>query len=108
MTMEENLPANDPSPATPSAHARGFAFADTRARYALYAICFGFFLVLLDTTALNVAIVAMQREFGGAISGLQWVVNSYTMVFASFLLVGGALGDRFGAKLFYQIGLVLF
>jgi len=74
----------------------------------LYAICFGFFLVLIDTTALNVAIAAMEREFGGAISGLQWVVNSYTMMFASLLLVFGAVGDRFGARRLYQIGLGIF
>jgi DHA2 family methylenomycin A resistance protein-like MFS transporter len=79
-----------------------------RAKYALYAICFGFFLVLLDTTALNVAIAAMEHEFGGVISGLQWVVNSYTLVFASLLLVCGATGDRFGARLLYQGGLLLF
>lgn len=79
-----------------------------RARLGLYAICFGFFLVLLDTSALNVAIAAMEREFGGAISGLQWVVNSYTLVFASLLLVCGAVGDRFGARRLYQAGLILF
>lgn len=75
---------------------------------ALYAICFGFFLVLLDTTALNVAIAAMEREFGGAINALQWVVNSYTLVFASLLLVCGAVGDRFGPRRLYQTGLALF
>lgn len=76
--------------------------------YALYAICFGFFLVLLDTTALNVAIAAMEREFGGAINALQWVVNSYTLVFAGLLLVGGAIGDRFGPRRLYQAGLLCF
>jgi len=81
----------------------------TRARpYALYAICFGFFLVLLDTTALNVAAASMERDFGSTISGLQWVVNSYTLAFASLVLTAGAAGDRFGAKRAYQFGLVLF
>ena len=78
------------------------------AQYALYAICFGFFLVLLDTTALNVAVAAMEREFGGDINSLQWVVNSYTLVFASLLLVCGAIGDRFGSRRVYQAGLGLF
>lgn len=82
--------------------------SDARRRYGLYAICFGFFLVLLDTTALNVAVAAMQREFGGSMGGLQWVVNSYTIMFASFLLTCGAMGDRFGARLLYQIGILLF
>ncbi|MDR3405166.1 MAG: MFS transporter [Chthoniobacter sp.] len=108
-TLEANPPTTHPPPTPASSDARrGFAFADSRARYALYAICFGFFLVLLDTTALNVAIVAMQREFGGAIGGLQWVVNSYTVVFAAFLLTCGALGDRFGARRLYVLGLLLF
>ncbi|MEI9897371.1 MAG: hypothetical protein WDN28_26830 [Chthoniobacter sp.] len=94
-TLETNPPTTrEPAPPPGPAARRGFAFSDRRARYALHAICFGFFLVLLDTTALNVAIVAMQREFGGAIGGLQWVVNSYTVVFAGFLLTCGALGDR--------------
>ncbi|HTA76766.1 MAG TPA: MFS transporter [bacterium] len=79
-----------------------------RAKYGLYAICMGFFLVLVDTAALNVAMASMQREFGGNIGQLQWVVNSYTLVFASLMLACGAMGDRFGARLFYQMGLSLF
>jgi DHA2 family methylenomycin A resistance protein-like MFS transporter len=76
--------------------------------YGLYAICFGFFLVLFDTTALNVAVASMHREFGGTMSGLQWIVNAYTIVFASLVLTCGALGDRYGAKRLYQLGLGLF
>ena len=76
--------------------------------YGLYAICFGFFLVLFDTTALNVAVGSMHREFGGTMSGLQWIVNAYTIVFASLVLACGALGDRYGAKRLYQLGLGLF
>lgn len=91
-----------------SGSAREFIFNDRAARYSLYSICFGFFLVLLDTSTLNVAMVAMEHQFGENISGLQWVVNSYTLVFASCLMSGGALGDRLGSKLMYQAGLVLF
>jgi len=76
--------------------------------YGLYAISFGFFLVLLDTTALNVATASIERELASTISGLQWIVNSYTIVFASLVLSAGALGDRYGAKRLYQIGLFLF
>ena len=64
--------------------------------------------MLLDTTALNVAMVPMQHQLGEGISGLQWVVNGYTLVFASFLLTAGAIGDRVGAKRVYQAGLALF
>lgn len=76
--------------------------------YGLYAISFGFFLVVLDTTVLNVAVAPIQREFGGTLAGLQWVVNAYTIVFASLVLTGGALADRFGARRLYQLGLALF
>jgi MFS transporter, DHA2 family, methylenomycin A resistance protein len=74
----------------------------------LFVVCFGFFLVLLDTTALNIATPALGKEFGDGISDLQWVVNSYTLVFASLLLTAGAVGDRTGAKRSYQIGLIFF
>jgi MFS transporter, DHA2 family, methylenomycin A resistance protein len=75
---------------------------------ALFVVCFGFFLVLLDTTALNIATPALGKEFGDGISDLQWVVNSYTLVFASLLLTAGAVGDRTGVKRSYQLGLALF
>jgi DHA2 family methylenomycin A resistance protein-like MFS transporter len=65
-------------------------------------------LVLLDTTALNVATPVLGHEFGNRISDLQWVVNSYTLVFASLLLAAGAIGDRTGVKRSYQLGLILF
>jgi MFS transporter, DHA2 family, methylenomycin A resistance protein len=81
--------------------------AHTRSR-SLFVVCFGFFLVLLDTTALNIATPALGKEFGRGISDLQWVVNSYTLVFASLLLTAGAVGDRVGVKRSYQIGLALF
>jgi DHA2 family methylenomycin A resistance protein-like MFS transporter len=48
--------------------------------YGLYAICFGFFLVLFDTTALNVAWPRCTASSGGTMSGLQWIVNAYTIV----------------------------
>ena len=72
--------------------------------YGLYAICFGFFLVLFDTTALNVAVASIHRDFGGTISGLQWIVNAYTIAFASLVLTFGALGDRYGANRVLVIG----
>jgi DHA2 family methylenomycin A resistance protein-like MFS transporter len=82
---------------------------DARAQQrTLFAVCFGFFLVLLDTTALNIATPALGKEFGNGVSDLQWVVNSYTLVFASLMLTAGAVGDRVGAKRSYQTGLLLF
>jgi len=88
-------------------HAPDRFYARPRRRV-LFIICFGFFLVLLDTTALNIATPALGKEFGDAISDLQWVVNSYTLVFAGLLLAAGAVGDRTGVKRSYQVGLALF
>jgi MFS transporter, DHA2 family, methylenomycin A resistance protein len=87
---------------------KGPATKNRRAQLGLYAVCFGFALVLLDTTALNVSMIAIEKSLGGALSSLQWVVNCYTIVFASFLMAFGALGDRFGVKRLYQSGLLLF
>ena len=62
----------------------------------------------LDNTILNVAIPTLQREFEASASELQWMVDSYVLVFAGLLLVMGSLGDRLGRRRILQAGLVLF
>ena len=62
----------------------------------------------LDNTILNVALPSLQEEFDASTSTLQWMVDSYLLVFAGLLLAMGTLGDRFGRKLALQSGLVLF
>jgi MFS transporter, DHA2 family, methylenomycin A resistance protein len=79
-----------------------------RSRLALAAICTGFFLVLLDTTILNVALPAIGRDFGVGTGDLQWVVNAYTIAFGALLLSGGALSDRLGTLRVYVWGLGAF
>ncbi|GAC1499581.1 MAG: MFS transporter [Ktedonobacteraceae bacterium] len=74
----------------------------------LTAICFGFFMVILDTSIVNVALPAIQLDLHGSLRGLQWVVNGYTLVFASLLLSAGTLGDRWGHKRAFLIGFLLF
>ncbi|TBL81894.1 DHA2 family efflux MFS transporter permease subunit [Paenibacillus thalictri] len=74
----------------------------------LLGISFGYFMVLLDTTVLSVALPAIRDDLGGGISGLEWVANAYTIVFAGLLLSMGALADRWGAKRVYMGGLALF
>jgi DHA2 family methylenomycin A resistance protein-like MFS transporter len=74
----------------------------------LTAICFGFFMVLLDTSVVNVALPAMQHDLHGSLEGLQWVVNGYTLIFASLLLSAGTLGDRLGHKRTFLAGYLLF
>lgn len=72
------------------------------------ATCLGFVVVLIDVSVVNVALDALRAGFRADITGLQWVVNSYALVFASSLLWAGALGDRFGAKRAFMIGYAIF
>ena len=65
-------------------------------------------IIGLDNTILNVALPSLQEEFGASSSTLQWIVDSYLLVFAGLLLTMGTLGDRFGRRLALQAGLLLF
>lgn len=82
--------------------------ADVRSRAALGAAVLGFFIITLDAVIVNVALPAMRTELGGGITGLQWVVDGYTLLFAAFLLSAGSLTDRVGARRAFGVGLVLF
>ena len=68
----------------------------------------GFALVQLDVTVVNVALPRLGSDLGAGISGLQWIVDGYALVFAVMLLIGGFLGDRFGARRLYIAGVGLF
>ncbi|MFJ7215309.1 MFS transporter [Amycolatopsis sp. NPDC098790] len=68
----------------------------------------GFFVVTLDAVIVNVALPAMRADLGGGITGLQWVVDGYTLMFAAFLLSAGALSDRIGAKRAFGLGVGVF
>ena len=58
----------------------------------------------LDVTVVNVALPRLGGDLGAGISGLQWIVDGYALVFAVMLLIGGFLGDRFGARRVYLAG----
>ena len=79
-----------------------------RPRIMLVAASLGFVVVLLDVSAVNVALDALRTSFATDVAGLQWVVNAYTLVFAALLLMAGVLGDRFGARAVFMAGFVLF
>ncbi len=68
----------------------------------------GFVLVQLNVSILNVALARIGAALGTGVAGLQWVVDAYTIAFASLMLSAGALGDRIGARRAYLSGLVLF
>jgi len=74
----------------------------------LVAVSLGYFMVILDATAVNLALPALGQDLGGGITGLQWVVDGYTLTFAALLLSAGVAGDRFGPRRVFLTGLVLF
>jgi DHA2 family methylenomycin A resistance protein-like MFS transporter len=80
----------------------------TRLPAIILATSLGFVLVQLDITIVNVALARIGAGLGMGIAGLQWVVDAYTLAFASLLLSAGALGDRFGARRAFIAGFALF
>jgi DHA2 family methylenomycin A resistance protein-like MFS transporter len=74
----------------------------------MIAVCFGWFMVIVDATIVNVALPSLGRDFGTSVSGLQWVVDAYVVVFAGLLLSTGWLGDRIGGIRVLRIGLAVF
>ncbi|GAA4509739.1 MFS transporter [Actinoallomurus oryzae] len=82
--------------------------APSRARTTLFAASFGFLMVSLDATIVNVALPTLGRRLGAGLTGLQWVVDGYTLMFAAFQLIGGSLSDRLGARRAFATGLSLF
>lgn len=79
-----------------------------QSRLVLVAAVIGFFVVTLDAVAVNVALPSIRHAFGGGISGLQWVVDAYTLAFAGLLLGAGALSDRVGARRAFTAGAGVF
>ena len=65
-------------------------------------------MAFIDGTVVNIALPTLQDELGASVAGAQWVVEAYALFLASLLLVGGALGDRFGRKRVFLLGVSLF
>ncbi|MFG3219624.1 MFS transporter [Streptomyces sp. NPDC048185] len=74
----------------------------------LLAVCAGYFMVILDVTVINVAVPVIGRELSASLTGIQWITDGYTLVFAGFLLTGGALGDRLGNRRVFCSGVAVF
>ena len=77
-------------------------------RWVLSAAVLGSGIALLDATVVNVALPAIGADLGAGFSGLQWTVNGYVLTLAAFLLLGGVLGDRFGRRRVFVVGVVWF
>lgn len=71
-------------------------------------MCFALFMVMLDNTVTNVALPSIQRTFDASLSSLEWTINAYSLSFAVLLVTGGRLGDIFGRRSVFLIGVVIF
>ncbi|MEY2532299.1 MAG: hypothetical protein QOF29_209 [bacterium] len=94
--------------ATFSAAGSTGAVSDRRKRLALVAAIMGSFVAGLDATAVNVALPAIRVDLGGGLAGQQWVANAYLLTLGSLILVGGSLGDVFGERRVFSIGVAGF
>jgi len=74
----------------------------------LGAMCFALFMMMLDNTVVNVALPTIQQKFGATTSALEWIVNGYTLSLAVLMVTMGKLGDVFGRKRVFLIGLTIF
>jgi EmrB/QacA subfamily drug resistance transporter len=79
-----------------------------RGRWVLAAAVLGSSIAFLDATVVNVALPTIGRELHTSLSGLQWTVTAYTLTLAGLILLGGALGDRFGRRRIFLIGVIWF
>jgi EmrB/QacA subfamily drug resistance transporter len=98
-TLEQQSHADRPALGAPG---------DKRKWWVLAAMVFGLLMPMLDNLVVNVALPTIQRELGAGVSSLAWIIDAYTLTFASFMLTGGALGDLYGRKRFFMAGLVVF
>jgi EmrB/QacA subfamily drug resistance transporter len=82
---------------------------DSRTRWlALIVLCLGDLMIVLDTTIVNVALPSIREDLGFSETSLAWVVNAYLLTFGGFLLLGGRLGDIFGHRRLFLLGITLF
>ncbi|KTB82417.1 MFS transporter [Pseudomonas syringae pv. syringae PD2774] len=77
-------------------------------RAILIAACLGFLVVQLDVSVVNVGLGALKEAFNTDLTGLQWVINSYALPFSALLILGGAWGDKWGAKTVFAVGFAIF
>ena len=82
--------------------------AERKRWLALYVLCFGVLMIVLDTTIVNVALPSIREDLGLSEASLVWVVNAYMLTFGGFLLLGGRLGDLYGHRRLFLIGITLF
>jgi EmrB/QacA subfamily drug resistance transporter len=88
--------------------APALSYSSAAGRWVVAVTVLGSGIAALDATVVNIALPTIGREFHAGVGALQWVMSGYTLTLAAFLLVGGSLGDRFGRRRVYSIGIVWF
>ena len=81
---------------------------ENRKWWTLAAVAFGLFMIMLDNTVVNVALPSIERDLHVSIESLEWIVTAYALTFAALLITGGKLGDLYGRKLIFIIGIGIF
>ncbi len=89
-------------------HARGSPKAAVRGPWVLASTILGSSLAFIDGTVVNVALPSLQRDLNATMADVQWVVEAYSLLFSALVLVGGSLGDRYGRRRTFAIGIVVF
>lgn len=84
------------------------ALQSARGRWVLVATILGSGMASLDATVVNIALPRISADLGGGLTSLQWTINAYTLTLAAFLLLGGSLGDRFGRRRVFVVGVIWF
>ena len=79
-----------------------------RPNVVLATCCLSLLLVTMDVTIVNVALPAIRRDLHASVSGLQWAIDGYAVVVASFLMLSGSVADRVGRRRVFQTGLAIF
>src|SRR6478752_3924257 len=86
----------------------GIAFESRAGRWLLATAVAGSGIAFLDSTVVNVALPDIGRDLGASTSALQWILNGYLLTLASLILLGGSLGDRYGRRRVFIVGVLLF
>jgi EmrB/QacA subfamily drug resistance transporter len=90
------------------AHRQRLITEENRRWWTLGAMCFALFMMMLDNTVVNVALPSIQRDLHASLSALEWTINAYTLTLAVLLVTGGRLGDIFGRRRLFLIGVLVF
>jgi EmrB/QacA subfamily drug resistance transporter len=96
------------TPVAPPQGGTALAYGEARGRWVLLATVLGSGMAFIDATVVNVALPRIGADLDADLAGLQWTVNAYTLTLAALILLGGSLGDRFGRRRLFVVGVVWF